>query len=65
MPLIHMYMWPGRTKEQKLKMIKGITKVMTDMKIPAEAVEIVIHEVPKENWAEGGELACDKYGHIP
>jgi phenylpyruvate tautomerase PptA (4-oxalocrotonate tautomerase family) len=35
------------------------------MKILAEAVEIIIHEVPKENWAVGGELACDKFSHIP
>jgi len=65
MPVIHIYLWPGRMKEAKLKMIKAMTKVFTDMKILAEAVEIIIHEVPKENWAVGGELACDKFSHIP
>jgi phenylpyruvate tautomerase PptA (4-oxalocrotonate tautomerase family) len=28
---------------------------------PEEAVDIVIRDVPKINWATGGKLACDKF----
>lgn len=65
MPSVHVYIWPGRTKEVKKQLACGITRVFADLHIPAEAVEVIIHEVPKENWAMGGELACDKHANIP
>jgi 4-oxalocrotonate tautomerase len=65
MPSIHVYIWPGRSKDAKAQIIKGITNVFTDLKIPANAVEVIIHEVPKENWGSGGEQACDKFKNIP
>jgi 4-oxalocrotonate tautomerase len=34
------------------------------MGIPAEAVEVLIHEVPKENWGVGGEQASEKLKHV-
>lgn len=59
MPSVHVYIWPGRSKAEKKKIACGMTGVLSEMGIPAEAVEVIIHEVPRENWAKGGELSCD------
>ena len=45
-------------------MIAGITKVFTEMGIPAEAVEVVVHEIPMENWGVGGEQASERLRHV-
>jgi len=67
MPIVHVYVWKGFSNEAKRKVIAGMTKVFTEMGIPAEAVEVVIHEVPMENWGVGGEQASEKlkYAKIP
>jgi len=57
MPIVHVYMWSGRPREVKERIVKGITRVFEELGIPREAVEVVIHEVPRENWGVGGELA--------
>jgi 4-oxalocrotonate tautomerase len=61
MPIVHVYLWSGASKEAKTKIIKGITRVFEDLGIPAQAVQVVIHEVPKENWGTGGEPASEKF----
>lgn len=58
MPVVTIEMWEGRTVEQKKILVEGITKVMTEkLGISAEAVTIIIKDVPKHNWATGGKLA--------
>lgn len=58
MPLVTIDMWEGRTVEQKKALVEGITSVMKEkLGIPAEAVTILIRDVPKHNWATGGKLA--------
>jgi len=64
MPIVHVYMWTGISTEAKKKIVSGITKVFMDLGIPGEAVEVVIHEVPKENWGIGGELASEKMRNV-
>lgn len=54
MPNIHVNMWEGLSEEAAKKIIEGITAVFVDMNIPAQAVEIIIHEVKKSNWGIGG-----------
>jgi len=61
MPVIHIYVWKGFTDQAKKKVIEGITKVFTKLGIPQEAVEIIIHEIPKENWGIAGEPASTKF----
>jgi 4-oxalocrotonate tautomerase len=63
MPIVHVNVWKGFSNEAKKKVIEGITKVFTEMGIPAEAVEVVIHEVPMENWGISGEQASAKLKH--
>jgi 4-oxalocrotonate tautomerase len=41
--------------------IEGITRVFTELGIPAEAVEIIINEVPMENWGVAGMRASEKF----
>ena len=59
MPVVIVEMWEGRTIEQKKRLVEGITSVMTGMGIPAEAVQIIIKDVPKHNWAIAGKLASE------
>ncbi|RJX16068.1 4-oxalocrotonate tautomerase [Candidatus Bathyarchaeota archaeon] len=64
MPVVHVYVWSGFSDEAKKKTIADITKIFVEMGIPAEAVEVIIHEVPKENWGVGGEQASKKLKHV-
>ena len=41
------------------KLVAGITSVMTDMGVAAQAVHIIIKDNPKFNWATGGKLASE------
>lgn len=51
-------MWAGRSEEVKGKIIEGITRVFTEnLGIPAEAVTVVIHDIPRENWGMAGKQA--------
>ena len=59
MPIVTVEMWEGRTIEQKKKLVKGITSVITDMGVRPEGVTILIKDVPKHNWARGGKLASE------
>lgn len=60
MPIAHVYVWKGFSEEAKRRVIEGVTKVFADLGIPAEAVEVLIHDVPKEDWGVGGLRASEK-----
>jgi 4-oxalocrotonate tautomerase len=60
MPFVQVNLWSGITLENKKKIVQGITKVFTDIGIPAEAATIILIEEPKENWATGGKLHSEK-----
>jgi 4-oxalocrotonate tautomerase len=57
MPVVIVEMWEGRSIEQKEKLIKGITKAFEEMGVKPEWLNIIIHDVPKNNWGSRGELA--------
>jgi 4-oxalocrotonate tautomerase len=59
MPFVTVEMWDGRTVDQKKIVVEGITASFVKIGIPAEAVHIVIHDNPKQNWADGGKLASE------
>ena len=61
MPLVQVYLWPGRDASVKKEIIEGITKVFEGQGIPAQAVEVLIHDTPKENWGIGGVPASEKF----
>ncbi len=59
MPLVIVEMWEGRTIEQKKQLVEGITSSFVKISTPAEAVQIIIKDNPKHNWAIGGKLASE------
>ena len=59
MPLVTVEMWAGRTAAQKKELAEGITRAFTQIGTPGEAVQVILREVPRENWAVGGRLASE------
>ena len=60
MPIVHIYMFEGRTLEQKSAMVKGVTKAISETaNVPDSSTTIVIHDAKKSDWAEGGVLASE------
>ena len=60
MPILIVEMWEGRTLEQKRQLVKELTGAFVKIGTPAEAVQIILKESVKSNWAEGGKLASEK-----
>jgi len=61
MPIIQVEIIKGRTQEQKRQMAKQVTDAVTStLGCPPDAVKIIIREMEKDNYAEGGTLFCDK-----
>ncbi len=61
MPLVIVEMWEGRTVEQKKQLAEDITSVFVKSGTHAEAVQIILKDNPKHNWAIGGKLASEKF----
>ena len=62
MPLVKIYLWKGRDKEKKKELIKKVTSVVVDViDCSAEAVQVIINEVDKDNWGIGGVPASIKF----
>lgn len=56
MPIVHVEMIEGRSKEQKEGLIKDVVKaVETHTGAPKEAVTVIIQEIKKEDIATKGE----------
>lgn len=64
MPIVQVSMWKGITAENKKKVVEGITNVFEAIGVPRDAVEIVIYEAPKSNWATGGQLHSERLANI-
>jgi 4-oxalocrotonate tautomerase len=65
MPIVHVNVWEGFGEERIKTVIKNITKVFVDLGVPAPAVEVIVHEIPKTNWGIGGEPASEKVKETP
>jgi 4-oxalocrotonate tautomerase len=61
MPSVIVHLWPGRDANFKKNIIEGITKVFESNGIPSQAVEVILVEVPKENWGMGGAPASERF----
>lgn len=61
MPVINIKLIAGRTVEQKRAMVKAVTKAVAEsIGVAESAVWISIEDLKPENFAQGGELRCDK-----
>jgi 4-oxalocrotonate tautomerase len=65
MPIVHVNVWEGFGKEKTKTVIKNITKVFVNLGIPSEAVEVLVHEIPKTHWGIGGIPASEKFKDTP
>jgi 4-oxalocrotonate tautomerase family enzyme len=55
MPVVTINTWKGKSVEQKGKLMEGIKKAFEDIGVIPAGLTIIIHDVPKYNWAKGGE----------
>ncbi|MGQ9661689.1 MAG: tautomerase family protein [Kiritimatiellia bacterium] len=62
MPILRVSLWAGRSKEEKANLAKALTETMVKTAgVPAQAVTIQFEELPKENWATGGQLHSELF----
>jgi 4-oxalocrotonate tautomerase len=60
MPIIQIELLP-RTTEQKRKLVAALTETTCQvLGCPADAVKIIIHDMPPENYSTAGILRCDE-----
>ncbi|MEM1519946.1 MAG: 2-hydroxymuconate tautomerase family protein [Candidatus Korarchaeum sp.] len=64
MPVVFVHVWRGFSNEAKRRVIEGITKVFVELGIPTEAVEVLINEVPMENWGIAGQQASERFKEV-
>ncbi|WP_455393155.1 tautomerase family protein [[Eubacterium] cellulosolvens] len=60
MPVVNIYMWSGRSAEQKKMLAKGITEVFQSAAaVPPEALHIIFQDIEKSDWAIAGKLCSE------
>jgi 4-oxalocrotonate tautomerase len=58
MPIAHIDILPGRTDEQKAKMISAVTAAIHEsLGAPRETIRVLVNEIPSTHWGIGGETA--------
>ncbi len=62
MPVIHVNVWEGWGAQKAKAAIQGITHVFVELGVPEQAVEVIVHEVPKSHWGIGGQPASERFG---
>ena len=61
MPSIHVEMFEGRTQEQKKALVKELTEAtVRALGCSPEAVDIVLTDVKRSDWATGGVLWSER-----
>jgi 4-oxalocrotonate tautomerase len=61
MPLIHVEMFEGRTQETKREFVEAITReTCRVLKCEPGAVDIIMRDVKKSDWASGGVIWSEK-----
>ena len=61
MPVVIVELWEGRSVEQKRELVHAITEAMvTHADARRESLQVILHEVPRENWGRGGVLGVDR-----
>lgn len=61
MPVVTIQLWEGRTLNQKRRLVGAITEAMVEHAgASPEALHVILHEIPKENWGRAGVLGIDR-----
>ncbi len=59
--MVQVSVWAGMSEEAKEKVTVGMTRVLTELGVPKDAVTVILYEIPKTNWATGGDLHSKKF----
>jgi 4-oxalocrotonate tautomerase family enzyme len=61
MPVVTVDWLDGRSPEQKRALVAGITQLIHSIGgSPTENVNVVLHDVPADNWGRGGQLISEQ-----
>lgn len=61
MPFIRVELFEGRTPEQKKAFVKAVTQAAVEtLGTKPEAVDVVLYDIKKSEWATAGELWSEK-----
>ena len=61
MPTIRVELFEGRTPEQKQALVKALTEAAVNtIGSSPEAVDVILYEIKKSDWASGGVLWSEK-----
>ena len=56
MPIIHVNLLEGRSKEKVAEVIENVTKTVSEtLDAPVENVRVLVTEIPKTHWGKAGE----------
>jgi len=64
MPVVHVNVWKGFPEDKIKVLIENMTQIFVDLEVPAEAVEIIVHEIPKTHWGIGEKRCSEKFRDI-
>ena len=60
MPVVHIYLYSGRSKEVKSELVKRISRDFEEVaNIKPESLNILFHDMEKDDWGIRGALASD------
>jgi 4-oxalocrotonate tautomerase family enzyme len=60
MPVVTIDLWPGRSVNQKRRLVAAITEAMVQhADCGSEHMHVIIHDVPKDSWGRDGKLGID------
>jgi len=60
MPVVHIYMYAGRSTEQKRELVKRISRDFEEVaNVKPESLNILFHDMDKADWGIRGVLGSD------
>ncbi len=63
-PVVDVKMWKGIDQKKIEYLVENINNVFVNMDVPADAVQVIIHEIPKEYCGQGGETCAVRFKDI-
>lgn len=56
MPVVHVELYEGRTRDVKQRIVAGITDVFVKEGVPKEGVTVILTDIKRENYGTNGNL---------